>query len=424
MAAHEAAAATGASADPADAIAGPAAYAETFYPRFHYNWSELAAIETGRWKYVKAPRPELYDLANDPKESTDVTAEHPAIAATLAKHLEAMHRGEAAAEPAPSSLSADERARLQALGYVSGAESGHARRTGPRPDPKDGLPLLQELLLAQTDRDGGRLPEALARLEALAQKDPENPAVYVTLSTVYDRMKDPENAIRAAKRAVALDPESVVAVLDLAFAFKGAGQLEEAATGFERVLALEPGNPKALLNLGEIRQVRGDREAALEIYQRAIAAAPTSARAHISAGSVALELNRLPLAETLLRQAVALGGAQPDLHFNLGVMAEMKGQRAVAAREYRAEVAAHPDSIGAWVNLGLLERQAGRAEPALAAFEKASSAATGAFEGPYLMAETLAQLGRKADADRWIQEALRRAPADPRVQQLAQRIRR
>jgi tetratricopeptide (TPR) repeat protein len=120
---------------------------------------------------------------------------------------------------------------------------------------------------------------------------------------------------------------------------------------------------------------------------------------------------------------VALGGSQPDLHFNLGVMAEQRGQRAVAAREYRAEVAAYPDSLGAWVNLGLLERQAGRVQAALAAFEQAATAKADAMEGPYLLAETLSALGRRQEAERWAIEALRRSPNDPRAERLLDRIR-
>jgi len=422
MVAQEAALGTSAPADTSDALAGPVSYAETYYPRFHYNWSELVGLETERWRFVRAPRSELYDLTRDPKELHDVSAAHPQVAATLAAHLDSMNllkRGEA---PAPAKLDPEELKRLQALGYVGGADAGSARRTGPRPDPKDGLPLLDELLQAQTDRDAGRLDDAARRLEALVQKDRENPAVFVTLSTVYTRRGDTQSAIRAAKRAVALDPESVPAVLDLALAFQAAGGTEEAAAGFERVLALDPDNLKALLLLGEIHQARGEQEKAFDLYRRAVAVAPQLARARISLGAVALELNRLDIAEASLKQAIALGGNQPDLHFNLGVMAEQRGQRAVAEREYRAEVAAHPESLGAWVNLGLLERQAGKSDAALAAFEKAASARPDAFQGPYLMAETLVALGRRPDAERWIQEALRRNPSEPRTQQLAQRI--
>ena len=73
----------------ASIIAGPVSYAETYYPRFHYGWSELFSVETAQWKFVKAPRPELYDLAADPKQTHDVTAQHPGIAASLSAQLDA-----------------------------------------------------------------------------------------------------------------------------------------------------------------------------------------------------------------------------------------------------------------------------------------------------------------------------------------------
>ena len=36
-------------------------YAETLYPRLHLGWSELASLTDGRWHYIEAPRPEIYD---------------------------------------------------------------------------------------------------------------------------------------------------------------------------------------------------------------------------------------------------------------------------------------------------------------------------------------------------------------------------
>jgi choline-sulfatase len=408
--------------EPTDALAGPVSYAETYYPRFHYNWSELLTVSTGRWKFVRAPRPELYDVQHDPQELHDVSAEYPRVAATLARHLESLHLQKAGEEPAPATLDADAQARLRALGYVGGADSPNTRRSGPRPDPKDGMPLLQELLQAQADRDQGRLDAAATRLEALAHRDAGNPAVFVALTSVYFRQNDTERALKSAKRAVGLDPESPVAVLDLALAFQAAGHSDDAATGFERVLALDPGNLKALLNLGAIHQARGERDQAFDLFQRAVTAAPRFAQAQIALGGLALEMNRIAVAERALTQAVALGGHQPDLHFNLGVMAEHRGQRAVALREYRAEVAAFPDSVGAWVNLGLLEREAGHTDAAIEAFERAAGAKGDAMEGPYLLAETLAVIGRRQEARRWAIEAARRSPNDARVQQLLARV--
>jgi predicted Zn-dependent protease len=74
------------------------------------------------------------------------------------------------------------------------------------------------------------------------------------------------------------------------------------------------------------------------------------------------------------------------------------------------------------VNLGLIERQRGQIDPALAAFEQAAKANAGAFVGPYPLAETLLRAGRTADAKRWADEALRRGPNDCRVKELVARI--
>ena len=47
-------------------------YAETLYPKINMGWAELRAIRTNHWKYVRAPKPELYDLSKDPTETTNL----------------------------------------------------------------------------------------------------------------------------------------------------------------------------------------------------------------------------------------------------------------------------------------------------------------------------------------------------------------
>ena len=49
-------------------------YAETFFPRIHFGWSELRSLLDDRWHYVEAPRSELYDLVADPGEKKDLAA--------------------------------------------------------------------------------------------------------------------------------------------------------------------------------------------------------------------------------------------------------------------------------------------------------------------------------------------------------------
>src|SRR5205085_11842217 len=50
-------------------------YAETDYPRRAFGWSSLASWRVDRFLYVKAPRPELYDLGADPGARRNLASE-------------------------------------------------------------------------------------------------------------------------------------------------------------------------------------------------------------------------------------------------------------------------------------------------------------------------------------------------------------
>ena len=45
-------------------------YAESLVPLLHFGWSDLRVLRRGSWKYVLAPKPELYDLASDSARAT------------------------------------------------------------------------------------------------------------------------------------------------------------------------------------------------------------------------------------------------------------------------------------------------------------------------------------------------------------------
>ena len=49
-------------------------YSETFYPRLHLGWSDLASATEQKFRYIRRPIPELYDLSNDPGERQNLAA--------------------------------------------------------------------------------------------------------------------------------------------------------------------------------------------------------------------------------------------------------------------------------------------------------------------------------------------------------------
>ena len=60
--------------------ATPPSYAESYYPRFHFGWSELRAIRADGWKAIDAPKPELYNLRDDPSELRNLYASNQPLA--------------------------------------------------------------------------------------------------------------------------------------------------------------------------------------------------------------------------------------------------------------------------------------------------------------------------------------------------------
>src|SRR5258708_39977140 len=56
-------------------IAGKSAaetYSESRYARDHFGCAALRTLRAGRYKYIDAPNPELYDLVSDPGESQNL----------------------------------------------------------------------------------------------------------------------------------------------------------------------------------------------------------------------------------------------------------------------------------------------------------------------------------------------------------------
>ena len=82
-------------------------FAESLVPLLHYGWSDLRAVRDGRWKYILAPRPELYDLDHDPGELKNLVDADPAKASAMRASLEARLRSKQERKrPAPDAAAA------------------------------------------------------------------------------------------------------------------------------------------------------------------------------------------------------------------------------------------------------------------------------------------------------------------------------
>ena len=64
-------------------------YSRSDFPQQAFGWSALESWRAGKYLYIRAPKPELYDLAADPGATQNLAAAAKATMATMASQLEA-----------------------------------------------------------------------------------------------------------------------------------------------------------------------------------------------------------------------------------------------------------------------------------------------------------------------------------------------
>ena len=276
------------------------AYMETLVPQLELGWSPLLGVRSARFQYIRAPRPELYDLREDPGETRNLVRERPEVVAELEQGLE---RRLANARPVEARLTPDpaRREQLARLGYLAGQAAVSTAELGQvgGADPKDGLAQVMKLQMAIGLMVASRPEEALALLEPL-----EGGGYVFDLhrSEAARRAGRAEAAERFARAAAAQAPAVSGVHLALAEALEEQGRFEEAVASFDEAARLDPASAEPIVGLGRIAEARGEVERAVSLYQRAADSRGASAEAlwrhaalRIEAGEPAGDLlSRIP----------------------------------------------------------------------------------------------------------------------------------
>ena len=389
-------------------------YSETFLPRYHFGWSELVSRTEDRYRYVRAPRPELYDLVTDPGERRNLAGERPADVAAMDAWLFARSGGEAAA-PAP--VDAQTRERLEALGYVGGTESAPVS-AGPRADPKDKIATWEAYKRALVLRREGRDEPATEALRAVLADHPEMRDAWEALGRTLARMGREREAFEALEAAVRLAPGRASAHLALARVFALAGRVDRAATHAEAAAATEPGEGYEIL--AGIRLGQGRLAEAADDARRSVRADPRRATGHFILGVLARRAGRCEEALEEYRLAAAVQQLEkrlmvPGLHAGIADCLARAGDEAAAEREFKAEIEAIPHSREGRVGLATLYRSQGRDREARSVLAGVVSAHPRAGADEYwTVVQAFDVLGDTDAAREWTRRGRSRFPRDAR----------
>jgi arylsulfatase A-like enzyme/Tfp pilus assembly protein PilF len=324
----------------------PVSLAESWYPRLHFGWSELRSARVGEWKFVAAPRPELYDLRVDPGESRNLAPARGAVAGRLAADLQAIVAGfspaavtERAAQPDAETVQ-----RLQALGYV-GAFAPVTEK-GSTADPKDHI----EEYRAYRERFNralgmlgqGQPAQAATILRQLVKANVRAFEAHLYLGNAYFMQERHEDAIGEYEVASQLNPSLSTPHFEAAKALAATGRFEQAAARAKQGLVLDPGSFYGNYTLGVVHQRAGQWTEAFVAFSRAIELNSDDPRARANLAGAAMRTGNLAVAQLQFEAMIELKHQVAPAQFNLGVIAARRGQTAEAARRYRLALEADP----------------------------------------------------------------------------------
>ncbi len=304
-------------------VATEYSYEETMYPKFIMNWAALRGIHADAWMYVRAPKPELYDLKTDPAELHNIIDAHPKEYRELDAQLKLLIGNNGTEKVVSQQMDEQTMAKLRSLGYLGGSSQQSVSLDSGGPDPKDQVEILRLIHQAKdTPTDAMSSSRRIELYREALQKDPSNPSIYYDLGDEYQKTGqidanlqlcldamhhgiagamilsrlgqlyltkgDARQAIAYYEPAVKLDPMDVGTIDGLGSAYSANGQLEEATIEFQRALAIEPYIP-AYNGLGLVAVKQHDFVTARKNFERAIQLDPKDAESQLNLGVLCMQ---------------------------------------------------------------------------------------------------------------------------------------
>ena len=225
-------------------------YLESIYPSSSYGWAPVRSLRGPAWKMIDLPQPELYHLADDPTESTNLNAREPGRMDDMKQELSLVKTGMETIARATQTATIDDetRDRLMSLGYIAGQQSSVRRDN--EPDPKDMIFMTTPLKIAGIKVEQGEFADA---------------------EEIYTK-------------ALEVDPDNKIALAKMARAIAGQKRFDEAAVYYEHALETYPDSEEFYRAYGWMLLNAGRLGPAESVFARGANALPESGHIHFLLG--------------------------------------------------------------------------------------------------------------------------------------------
>lgn len=329
-------------------------YSESLYGRRHFAVAALHSLRLDRYKYIDAPKPELYDLLQDPRETRNLFATQKGLALSLREKLFSVRSrfGTANARALPV-LSPEVLARLSSLGYVA-VSTARSETFESGPDPKDRIAAFNRYSQALTLASKGSLRESRTVFEQLLAESARVIDVRISYGLTLQELGQHAEAAEEFRRVLKEDPLNVLAHFDLGVSDLALHRTDDAVKELEATLAIAPYYTHADELLAKVFLEKQDYPRARSHFEHQLTFDPDNFAAHYSLGALAVQERRWDDALLHLRAAVRADPQSAEAHNVLGSLYLLRGDLEEAEREFATALRLAPRFAQAHYNLGLV----------------------------------------------------------------------
>ncbi len=395
-------------------------YAESLFARFHFGWSDLYSLIDGNLHYIRGSRDEVFDLTADPHEKTNLAESRAQVAAAMAGALAKLTARASVA--APGAVSAEDRERFAALGYVGAVRYPSAADAPTLPDPRDRIAVVEAYRRAMELSASGDLAGAIAGLRAILSANPDMADVWDRLGTLLTRTGRLDEALAVYRTLAELHPDEPDGDLSSAATLLRLHRLDDARTAAEVAVEHARGDARETMLaeelLARIALAARDSDAAQLHATRASDADPTLPVLPLVEGRLLHDQGKYEEALAKFDAGLTMIEGRPvtlrDLHLFAGETLARLDRYGEAEQHFQQELRAYPSNLRAYISLATLYNAQGRKADATAAIDALMRVAP-TPEGYGMAARILTVIGDRAGADRLRADARRKFKGDPSI---------
>jgi len=364
-----------------------AAYTEAFYSRLHLGWSELQALYHKDWKYIRAPKEELYNIRDDGAEKNNIAVKYPVekekIKRRLLKFISEKSRN-AISQVQTMTLDQKDRERLESLGYITSKPVSDPSKKGPLPDPKDKVSFFEIFDGGRKLMSEGKHDQAIQLAKKLLEDEPGNLDVLMMLGVSSSKNGFPAEAVPYLYKVLKAKPDYNDAMVNLLQALIADGKPDQAILEAHRFLKIFPKDYVLYILLGRAFFYKTDYENSLKHFQKSLEIEPLNSKALLYTGEVYLLKKDYTSAESYIKKARAIYPNLENAYYLLGKLEETRGNTEAALTHYERELENNPENHIASFHLAETLKKKGEYQRAIDYYYRTIKGDP-SFKLPYLM---------------------------------------